>query len=135
MVRAQAGFFARAYGTPIDCLVILLEPCNLLAGALPSGRRIASSGPADDHPGDASNLRGIDVHQPISGSIQMGNAESRPVDQEPSDVPVLGILGATLPLALTIALTALELLVAALQAYVFAILTCIYLNDALHPGH
>ena len=48
---------------------------------------------------------------------------------------LLGVLGATLPLALTIALTALELLVAALQAYVFAILTCIYLNDALHPGH
>ena len=48
---------------------------------------------------------------------------------------VLGMLGATLPLALTIALTALELLVAVLQAYVFAILTCIYLNDALHPGH
>jgi F0F1-type ATP synthase, subunit a len=33
------------------------------------------------------------------------------------------------------ALTALELLVAFLQAYVFAILTCIYLNDAIHPGH
>ncbi len=40
-----------------------------------------------------------------------------------------------LPLALTIALTALEFLVAALQAYVFATLTAIYLNDALHPGH
>ena len=40
-----------------------------------------------------------------------------------------------LPLALTVALTALELLVAFLQAYVFAILTCIYLNDAIHPGH
>jgi F-type H+-transporting ATPase subunit a len=40
-----------------------------------------------------------------------------------------------LPLALTVALTALEFLVAFLQAYVFAILTCIYLNDALHPGH
>ena len=39
------------------------------------------------------------------------------------------------PLALTVALTALELLVAFLQAYVFAILTCIYLNDAIHPGH
>jgi F-type H+-transporting ATPase subunit a len=47
----------------------------------------------------------------------------------------LGIIGAVLPFALTIALTALELLVAVLQAYVFAILTCIYLNDALHPGH
>jgi F-type H+-transporting ATPase subunit a len=46
-----------------------------------------------------------------------------------------GWVGAALPLALTIALTALELLVAFLQAYVFAILTCIYLNDAVHPGH
>jgi len=40
-----------------------------------------------------------------------------------------------LPLALTVALTALEVLVAVLQAYVFAVLTSIYLNDALHPGH
>jgi F-type H+-transporting ATPase subunit a len=48
---------------------------------------------------------------------------------------VVGWLGATLPLAFTVALTALELLVACLQAYVFAILTCIYLNDAIHPGH
>ena len=48
---------------------------------------------------------------------------------------LLGWLGALLPLALTVALTALELLVAFLQAYVFAILTCIYLNDTLHPGH
>ncbi len=47
----------------------------------------------------------------------------------------LGWLGATLPLVMIIALTALELLVAFLQAYVFAILTCIYLNDAIHPGH
>jgi F-type H+-transporting ATPase subunit a len=46
-----------------------------------------------------------------------------------------GWLGALLPLALTTALIALEFLVAFLQAYVFAILTCIYLNDALHPGH
>jgi F-type H+-transporting ATPase subunit a len=47
----------------------------------------------------------------------------------------LGWAGAILPLGLTVALTALELLVAFLQAYVFAILTCIYLNDAIHPGH
>ena len=47
----------------------------------------------------------------------------------------LGWLGAVLPFGLTVALTALELLVAFLQAYVFAILTCIYLNDAIHPGH
>ena len=47
----------------------------------------------------------------------------------------VGWAGAVLPLGLTVALTALELLVAFLQAYVFTILTCIYLNDALHPGH
>jgi F-type H+-transporting ATPase subunit a len=47
----------------------------------------------------------------------------------------IGWIGGVLPLALTVALTALELLVAFLQAYVFAILTCIYLNDAIHPGH
>ena len=44
----------------------------------------------------------------------------------------VGWIGGVLPLALTVALTALELLVAFLQAYVFAILTCIYLNEALH---
>ena len=42
---------------------------------------------------------------------------------------------APFPLAMTIALISLEALVALLQAYVFAILTCIYLNDALHPHH
>jgi F-type H+-transporting ATPase subunit a len=47
----------------------------------------------------------------------------------------LGWMGAIFPLALTVALTALEVLVAVLQAYVFAILACIYLNDAIHPGH
>ncbi len=36
------------------------------------------------------------------------------------------------PMFLIVAITALEFLVAALQAYVFAILTCIYLNEALH---
>src|SRR6266487_6929379 len=48
---------------------------------------------------------------------------------------LLGWLGAILPLGLTVALTALELLVAFLQAYVFAILTCIYLSEAIHAGH
>jgi F-type H+-transporting ATPase subunit a len=47
----------------------------------------------------------------------------------------IGWIGGILPLALTVAMTALELLVAFLQAYVFAILTCIYLNDAIHGGH
>jgi F-type H+-transporting ATPase subunit a len=48
----------------------------------------------------------------------------------------LGIGGAIFPLIMTVALTALEILMAFLQAYVFAVLTCLYLNDAIHPdGH
>jgi F-type H+-transporting ATPase subunit a len=55
-------------------------------------------------------------------------------------VMLLGAAGvvkalAVLPFAMTIGLDALELLVAFLQAYVFVMLTCMYLNDALHPGH
>ncbi len=42
---------------------------------------------------------------------------------------------AVLPFAMAVGMDALELLVAFLQAYVFAMLTCMYLNDALHPGH
>lgn len=42
---------------------------------------------------------------------------------------------AILPVIGTMALVALEFLVAALQAYVFAILTCIYLNDVYHVDH
>lgn len=42
---------------------------------------------------------------------------------------------APLPLIMAVALTAFEFMVAALQAYIFAVLTCIYLNDALHPHH
>jgi F-type H+-transporting ATPase subunit a len=40
-----------------------------------------------------------------------------------------------IPLAADAAMLAFELLVAVLQAYVFAILSCVYLNDAIHPGH
>ena len=47
----------------------------------------------------------------------------------------LGVLGGWLPLGFSVALTGLEILVAFLQAYVFAILTCIYLNDALNLHH
>lgn len=47
----------------------------------------------------------------------------------------LGWLGALLPLTLTVGITALEFLVAVLQAYVFALLTSMYINDAIHPGH
>ena len=45
------------------------------------------------------------------------------------------IVIAPLAFAMGVALNALEFLVAGLQAYVFAILTCVYLNDALHPAH
>jgi F-type H+-transporting ATPase subunit a len=47
----------------------------------------------------------------------------------------VGILGAILPLLMTVALTALEFLVAFLQAFIFALLTSVYLHDAEHPGH
>jgi F-type H+-transporting ATPase subunit a len=47
----------------------------------------------------------------------------------------LGIVGAILPLIMVVGLTALEILIAFLQAYVFAMLACIYINDAIHPGH
>lgn len=47
----------------------------------------------------------------------------------------LGLLGAIPAFVMTVAMTALETLVAVLQAYVFTILTCLYLNDAIHPSH
>jgi F-type H+-transporting ATPase subunit a len=46
-------------------------------------------------------------------------------------IGLLGVFG-ILPFALVVALTGLEILIAFLQAYVFAILTCLYINDALH---
>ena len=49
-------------------------------------------------------------------------------------VVMLGFLGIA-PLIFLVALYGLETLIAALQAYIFTILTCIYLNDALHPDH
>lgn len=48
---------------------------------------------------------------------------------------LVGYLGAIGPMVMTVMITALEVLVAFLQAYVFAILASIYLHDALHPGH
>ncbi len=52
-----------------------------------------------------------------------------------SGLGLAGWLGAIGPLLMTIAITALEMLVAFLQAFVFAVLTCVYLKDALHPHH
>ncbi len=52
-----------------------------------------------------------------------------------SAMGAVGVFGSILPLGMTVALTALEFLVAFLQAYVFTVLTCMYLNDAIHPTH
>jgi F-type H+-transporting ATPase subunit a len=51
-------------------------------------------------------------------------------------VMLLGVFAASavLPLAVLVAISALEVFVALLQAYIFTVLTCVYLNDALH-GH
>lgn len=46
-----------------------------------------------------------------------------------------GLALGILPLMLTVALTGFEFFVAFVQAYVFTLLTCLYLNDAIHPGH
>jgi len=48
---------------------------------------------------------------------------------------LLGIPGAALSMSMVVGLTALEFLVAFLQAFVFAVLTCIYLNDVVNLGH
>ena len=52
-----------------------------------------------------------------------------------SAMGAVGIVGAILPLVGVVALTALEFLVAFLQAFVFAVLTCVYLNDVVNLGH
>jgi len=49
-----------------------------------------------------------------------------------SFVVALGIIGGWAPLAFMVAFTGLEILIAFLQAFVFTVLSCIYLNDALH---
>ncbi len=51
-----------------------------------------------------------------------------------SSIGIAGVVGSVLPMIMTVGLTALEFLVAFLQAYVFALLTCMYINDAIHPG-
>jgi len=52
-----------------------------------------------------------------------------------SSLGVLGWIAGILPFGMAVILLALELLVGALQAFVFAILTCVYLHDAYHPSH
>ena len=47
----------------------------------------------------------------------------------------LGVFGSILPIVGIVAIYGLEVLVSFIQAYVFTILTCVYLKDALHPHH
>jgi F-type H+-transporting ATPase subunit a len=72
--------------------------------------------------------------RPISHSIRLGAnmlAGHAVLKVFAGFVGVLGVMG-VVPVAAMVGLTAFEFLVAAIQAYVFAILTCVYLNDALH---
>lgn len=46
-----------------------------------------------------------------------------------------GVIGSVAPFAMLVALTGFELLVAFLQAYIFTILTSVYIGGALHPDH
>jgi F-type H+-transporting ATPase subunit a len=83
------------------------------------------------------------ISRPISLSVRLfANMLAGHITLKVMGAFVAALLGAgayaiiaPLPLAAIVALTAFELLVAVLQAYVFAILTCVYLNDAIHPGH
>jgi F-type H+-transporting ATPase subunit a len=75
--------------------------------------------------------------RPVSHSIRlMGNmmAGHAVIKVFAGFAGVMG-LGAVAPILAITAVYALETLVAFIQAYVFAILTCVYLRDALHPGH
>ena len=75
--------------------------------------------------------------RPVSHSIRLGGnmmAGHAVLKVFAAFVPALGFLG-VLPMAVMVAICGLETLVAVVQAYIFAILTCIYLNDALHPHH
>ena len=52
-----------------------------------------------------------------------------------SFIVLLGFIGGWAPLLLVVVLTGFEIMIAVLQAYVFTILCCLYLNDALHLHH
>jgi len=67
----------------------------------------------------------------LAGNIMAGHAV---VKVFAGFAGVLG-LGSVLPILAITSVLALELLVSFVQAYVFAILTCVYLKDALHPSH
>ena len=76
----------------------------------------------------------LGVEYPIV-QAPMGWIARSPLASAVSNAGGLGIIGGWMPLAFMVAFTGLEFLVAFLQAYVFAVLTCIYLNDALNMHH
>ena len=79
--------------------------------------------------------RVLQTRERFIGALLLGNNAVNIAASSIATGVLLGWFGAALPFLMVVMLTALEFLVAFLQAYVFAILTCIYLNDAIHPGH
>ena len=83
------------------------------------------------------------LSRPLSHSLRLfGNILAGHIVLKVFGGMVVALLGAgawgfaaILPFGMAVALTGLEFLVAALQAFVFAVLTCVYLHDAMHPGH
>ena len=83
------------------------------------------------------------LSRPLSHSLRLwGNILAGHIVLKVFGGMVVALLGAGFfapiaiaPFGMAVALTGLEFLVAALQAFVFAVLTCVYLHDALHPGH
>jgi F-type H+-transporting ATPase subunit a len=83
------------------------------------------------------------LSRPVSHSLRLwGNILAGHIVLKVFGGMVVALLGAgawgivsILPLGMAVALTGLEVLVAALQAFVFAVLTCVYLHDAIHPSH
>ncbi|WP_373355868.1 F0F1 ATP synthase subunit A [Pseudoroseicyclus sp. CXY001] len=74
--------------------------------------------------------------RPVSHSIRLGGniMAGHAVMKVFAGFAAIAVISPLSVLAIT-AIYGLEVLVACIQAYVFAILTCVYLKDALHPGH
>ena len=73
----------------------------------------------------------------LAGNIMAGHAVMK-VFAAFAPMILISAIGVVVTPVSILAITAiygLEVLVAGIQAYVFTILTCVYLKDALHPGH
>ncbi len=99
-------------------------------------RRAQGAGAAD-HP-DRDDLLPVAPGQPVHPSVRQHGRRPRDVRgvrhlrRHAGRGHGAGPADAVGPMAINVALMGFELLVAALQAYVFAVLTCIYLHDAVH---